>query len=116
MPLCPSPLPPKTSKNGKNKKGRLKRSKARNLLERLLKYEEDVLRFMKNADVPFTNNSAERDQRMSKVQQKISGCFRSMEAAKDHFIIRSYLSTCAKHEMNAAEALDLLFQGKIPYC
>jgi len=111
---CPPPPPPKKSKNGRNKKGRVKRSKARNLLERLLKYEEDVLRFMENADVPFTNNSAERDQRMSKVQQKISGCFRSMEAAKDHFIIRSYLSTCAKHEMNAAEALDLLFQGKIP--
>lgn len=110
---CPPPSP-KKSKNGKKKKGRVKRSKARNLLERLLKYEEDVLRFMENADVPFTNNSAERDQRMSKVQQKISGCFRSMEAAKDHFIIRSYLSTCRKHEMNAAEALDLLFQGKIP--
>jgi len=111
---CPPPPPPQKSKNGKNKKGRVKRSKSRNLLERLLNYEDDVLRFMENADVPFTNNSAERDQRMSKVQQKISGCFRSMEAAKDHFIIRSYLSTCAKHEMNAAEALDLLFQGTIP--
>lgn len=111
---CPLPPPPKKSTNGKHKKGRVKKSKSRNLLERLLKYEEDVLRFMENADVPFTNNSAERDQRMSKVQQKISGCFRSMEAAKDHFIIRSYLSTCVKHKMNAAEALDLLFQGKIP--
>ena len=75
-------LPPPNNLNKPKKRGKLKKSKERNLLERILKYEEGVLRFMKNADVPFTNNSAEKDQRMSKVQQKISGCFRSMEAAK----------------------------------
>lgn len=60
----------------------MKRTKARNLLERLRKYEDDVLRFMDNKNVPFTNNLAENDIRMTKVQQKISGCFRSLEGAR----------------------------------
>jgi len=75
---CPEPDIPKE----KGKRGRLKRSKSRNLLERFINYEEDILRFMKNKGVPFTNNQGENDIRMTKVQQKISGCFRSMEGAK----------------------------------
>ena len=63
----------------KGRRGRLKRSKARNLLERLRDFEHDVLRFMEMESVPFTNNQGENDLRMTKVQQKISGCFRSME-------------------------------------
>ncbi len=51
---------------------------------------------------------------MTKVQQKISGCFRSMEGAGIFCRIRSYLSTCGKHNISATTALDLLFQGKLP--
>lgn len=106
--------PPPDEKQRKGKRGRLKRTKARNLLERLRNFEQDVLRFMDVEIVPFTNNQGEHDLRMTKVQQKISGCFRSMEGAKIFCRVRSYLSTCRKHGMTATEALTLLFQGKNP--
>ena len=89
-------------------------SKARNLLERLRDFEQDVLRFMEVENVPFTNNQGENDLRMTKVQQKISGCFRSMDGAKIFCRVRSYLSTCRKQGMTATQALTLLFQGKNP--
>lgn len=108
---CP---PPDDSQRQKGKRGRIKRSKARNLLERLRNYEDDVLRFMDVENVPFTNNQGENDLRMTKVQQKISGCFRSMEGAKIFCRVRSYLSTCRKRGVSATEALALLFQGKNP--
>ena len=73
---CPPPEKP-----DKPQRGRVKRSKARNLLERLINFEADVLRFMINTDVPFTNNAAENAIRMTKVHQKISGCFRSLDGA-----------------------------------
>ena len=76
--------PPPDETNRKGKRGRVKRTKARNLLERLRTYEGDVLRFMDNKNVPFTNNLAENDIRMTKVQQKISGCFRSLELIFTH--------------------------------
>ena len=72
------------------KRGRTKRTKARNLLERLRDHEDDVLRFMDVIHVPFTNNQGERDIRMTKVQQKISGCFRSIDGAETFCRIRSY--------------------------
>ena len=106
--------PPPDETHRKGKRGRLKRSKARNLLERLRAFEDDVLRFMEVPSVPFTNNQSENDLRMTKVQQKISGCFRSMEGAKIFCRVRSYLSTCRKQGMTATDALTGLFQGKQP--
>lgn len=103
---CPLPDKPKT--------GRLKKSKSRNLLERLRDHEDEVLRFMENPQVPFTNNQSENDLRMTKVQQKISGCFRSYQGALFFCRIRSYLSTCRKHNVTITQALELLFQGKLP--
>src|SRR3990167_2722053 len=96
------------------KRGRQKKSKSRNLLEQLINFEADTLRFMSVAIVPFTNNQAENDLRMTKVQQKISGCFRSMEGARIFCRIRSFLSTCRKNNVSPTEALRLLFQGKLP--
>jgi len=95
-------------------KGRIKKSKSRNLLERLDCYQEDTLRFMKEAAVPFTNNMGENDLRMTKVQQKISGCFRSMDGAQEFSLIRSYLVTARKNGMGASEALRILFKGERP--
>lgn len=106
---CPPPDEPE-----KKKKGKTARSKARNLLERLRDFEKETLRFMEDVNVPFSNNQAENDLRMTKVQQKISGCFRSMEGAKVFCRIRSYLSTCRKQGVTASEALSLLFNGKWP--
>ncbi len=106
--------PPPDENHRKSARGRLKRSKARNLLERLRDFEQDVLRFMEVEGVPFTNNQGENDLRMTKVQQKISGCFRSMEGAKIFCRVRSYLSSCRKQGVSATQALTLLFQGKDP--
>ena len=107
---CPAP----DETNRKGKRGRVKRTKARNLLERLREYEDDVLRFMDNKNVPFTNNLGENDIRMTKVQQKISGCFRSLDGAKIFCRIRSYLSTCRKQGVSSSQALKMLFRGELP--
>lgn len=104
--------PPPEEKSGK--RGRTKRSKSRNLLERLRAYEQETLRFMVDAAVPFTNNQGERDIRMTKVQQKISGSFRSMDGARTFCRIRSYLSSCEKHGVSASDALKCLFNGEWP--
>jgi transposase len=106
---CPPPDKPE-----KVTRGRIKRSKARNLLERLINYEEDVLRFMTITCVPFTNNAAENSIRMTKVHQKISGCFRSMDGAEMFCRIRGYLSTCRKQGMSATQAMALVFEQKLP--
>ena len=104
---CPPP-----DETGKKKQGKTARSKARNLLERLRNFENDVFRFMDNKDVPFSNNQAENDLRMTKVHQKISGCFRSMDGAKIFCRIRSYLMTCRKQGVTASDALRMLLLTK----
>ncbi len=106
--------PPPDEADRKGKRGRLKRSKSRNLLERFIKYEEDVLRFMDNEIVPFTNNQGERDIRMTKVHQKISGCFRSMKGAEIFCRVRGYISTCRKQGVSSSQALELLFNDELP--
>lgn len=105
---------PVADDSAKPKRGRSKRSKARNLLERLINFEGETLRFMTHKQVPFTNNQSENDIRMTKVQQKISGCFRSIEGAKIFCRVRSYLSTCRKHGIKPTKALRILFSNKPP--
>jgi len=107
---CPPPDP----KDHVGKRGRAARSKSRNLLERLREFETETLRFMTNKVVPFTNNQGERDIRMTKVQQKISGCFRSFEGAQIFCRVRSYLSTCGKQGLAPTDALQMLFAGRLP--
>lgn len=100
--------------DGKKKRGRDKKTKELNLLERLRDFENDVLRFMEVDYVPFTNNQGENDIRMTKVQQKISGCFKSMDGAKIFCRVRSYLLTSQKHGITPADALKSLFNGELP--
>jgi len=108
-----NPLPPPPAK-AKKKRGRRKKTKPRNLLERLDQHRNKALAFMYDFNVPFDNNLAERDLRMMKVQQKISGTFRTEEGAKAFCHIRSYISTARKNAVGAMDALARLFNGT-PY-
>lgn len=94
---------------GSGARGRLKQSKAANLLKRLREHQGDVWRFMRQANVPFTNNLAEQALRMSKVKQKISGCFRTTHGADTFFTIRSYLATMTKQKANLFDCLVSAF-------
>jgi transposase len=78
---------------------------------RMRKHQNDVLRFMNDFDVPFTNNQAEQDIRMCKVRQKISGCFRSTTGPEIFCRIRGYLSTARKQGINIMEAITNAIQG-----
>ncbi len=90
-------------------RGRYKKSPPRNLLERLKNYADDVLRSFQDFNVPFDNNFSERDIRMMKVKQKISGGFRSLNGAKFFARIRSYILTTRKQNVNPLYALTNLF-------
>lgn len=92
-------------------KKRQKQSASKNLLDAFLKRAEQVLAFLDDLSVPFTNNQAERDLRMIKVQQKISGTFRSEDGATAFCVIRSYLSTMRKQGRPMLAALAAVFTG-----
>jgi transposase len=91
------------------KRGRKKKAKPRNLIERFRDYAADILRFFYDFKVPFDNNFSERDIRMMKVKQKISGCFRSFDGAKFFARIRSFIVTTRKQNVNVFKALKNLF-------
>lgn len=102
--------PPETSLLPK-RAGRKKQEASKNLLDALLKRADQVLGFLEDLSVPFTNNLAERDLRMIKVQQKISGTFRSPEGATAFCTIRSYLSTMRKQGRSMLGAMAAVFAG-----
>ena len=104
---CPMYMPTKGS--GKKK---VKQTKERNLLDRLDEYQEQVLLFMRVKSVPFTNNQAERDIRMLKVHQKVSGQFKSLQTAKYFCRIRSCLMTSKKRGISPYDKLSLVFTPK----
>lgn len=95
----------------KGKRGKMAKSDAHNLWERLQKYEAAVLLFAKDPHVPFTNNRAERDLRMAKVKQKISGCFRRIQYAQAYCRISSYLQTMASQGINPLVAIQMALAG-----
>jgi transposase len=103
----PSPEIPEEKKRGRRKK-----TKAGNLLERFEKYSHSVLAFMYDFNVPFDNNQAERDLRMHKVKQKISCLYRSMEGANSFCRIRGFISTIKKNQLNVMDAIKGIFKSQ----
>lgn len=104
--------PPPAGGWPKNRWGRAKQTKAKNLIDRLVGWQRQVLAFCYDFKVPFDNNQAERDLRMVKVQQKVSGCFRSQAGASYFCRIRSYISTLRKQGHSAFQALFQAFEGR----
>src|SRR5664280_324026 len=87
------------------------KTKARNLLERFIEHKEKILRFLTDLRVPFENNQAERDLRMMKLQQKISGTFRTTRGAEAFCRIRAYISTIRNNDLPVLEGIRAALQG-----
>jgi transposase len=99
------PVPGKLKRDGTPRAGRRKRRVGHNLALRFRDHKVAVLRFLTNPDVPFTNNQAERDGRMMKLKQKISGCFRSVAGANDFMVIRTLIGTARKRGWGVIQSL-----------
>jgi transposase len=92
-------------------KARPKKTKGRNLLDRLLKYKDAVLTFAQHQIVPFTNNQAERDLRPAKGKQKVAGCFRTFSGAATYARIQSFMATCRKQNQNIFQQIKNALHG-----
>lgn len=102
---------PVAAPHGPKRRGRRKQSKARNLLDRFRDHPDEILAFLRDFAIPFDNNQSERDLRMTKLRQKISGPFRSFPALVNFCRIRGYVSTARKNGLNALDALQRVFLG-----
>ncbi len=103
---------PRISPKPSGKRGKLTKSDAHNLWERLKKHEQSVLLFVQAPHVAFTNNRAEQDLRMAKVKQKVSGCFRADIYAHAYCRISSYLQTMANKGYNPLIAIQMALAGE----
>ena len=112
--LAANPPPPEGQRRP-GQRGRLAQSPARNLLERLALGQDQVLAFLDDLTIPFDNNQAERDLRGLKVQQKVSGCFRSDAGAAAFARLRGYLATLRKQGQALLAALETVFAGQPLY-
>jgi len=100
----------------KGQRGRLAQPKAINLLDRFRDYRQDILRFLENPRVPYTNNLAEQDIRMIKVQQKISGSLRTFQGAHTFARNRTHISTARKRQVSVFDSLHLAILGQPAFC
>ena len=107
---------PKIPPKKEGQRGPVAKSDAHNLHERLVAQRKNVLRFTRRADTDFSNNRAERDLRMAKVKQKVSGCFRTVAFAHAYCRISSYLQTMAALGYNPLVAVNIALQGNAVDC